>query len=271
MASSPQYIAGRSWEAEDDRLSALERALDPTTRRHLERLGIARGARCLEVGAGGGSIAAWMASVVGSHGYVVVTDLDTRVLEDRFRKHANVVVRNEDIVQGVSPCAPDASFDFAHARLVLGHVADRERAIMNIARVVRPGGWILIEDADFLWVAVGEQPLYPDARAAACFNVAQAIVAHMAQRGYDVHWGRRIAGALRAVGLEHVGGEASMLVGDRALTEAMRMTIERFGSELVSAGKLDGVALRACLDALNSPDTLYTGSPTFSVWGSVPG
>lgn len=107
MASSPQYIAGRSWEAEDDRLSALERALDPATRRHLERLGIAKSARCLEVGAGGGSIAAWMASVVGSHGCVVVTDIDTALLEDRFRNHR-------------------------------------------------------IEDTDFLWVAVGEQPVYPE-------------------------------------------------------------------------------------------------------------
>lgn len=270
MASNPRYIAGRSWQAEDHRLSALERALDPSTRRHLERIGLGKGSRCLEVGAGGGSIAAWMASVVGAHGCVVVTDIDTSALAERFRGHANVAVRNEDVVQGVAPCAPAASFDIAHARLVLGHVAERERAIANIARVVRPGGWVLIEDADFLWVEVGEQPFYPAPRAAACFEVAKLIVGHMAQRGYDVHWGRRIAGALRDAGLERVGGEASALVGDQALAEAMRLTIERFGTELVSAGKLEAGALRACLEALSAPDATYTGSPTFSVWGSVP-
>jgi tRNA A58 N-methylase Trm61 len=42
-----------------------------------QRLGIAEGARCLEVGAGRGSIAAWLCRAVGPAGHVTATDLQT--------------------------------------------------------------------------------------------------------------------------------------------------------------------------------------------------
>jgi tRNA A58 N-methylase Trm61 len=46
----------------------------------LESLGVADGWRCLEVGAGGGSIAEWLCRRVGRKGAVLATDLDTRFL-----------------------------------------------------------------------------------------------------------------------------------------------------------------------------------------------
>ena len=35
-----------------------------------------------------------------------------------------------------------------HARLVLVHLPDRERALRSMIGVLRPGGWLLVEDAD---------------------------------------------------------------------------------------------------------------------------
>ena len=43
---------------------------------------------------------------------------------------------------------PDETFDLVHARLVLVHVPDRDRALRTMAEVLRPGGWLLVEDAD---------------------------------------------------------------------------------------------------------------------------
>jgi hypothetical protein len=51
------YAYGHAWEMERVRLAGLEAALDPGTREHLTRLGASPGKRCLEVGAGGGSVA----------------------------------------------------------------------------------------------------------------------------------------------------------------------------------------------------------------------
>jgi len=40
---------------------------------------------------------------------------------------------------------PDASFDVAYSFKVLAHVEDIQRAMSEMARVVRPGGWVLAE------------------------------------------------------------------------------------------------------------------------------
>ena len=51
---------------EDERLSLLEQLFDPTTRRR--RALVRPGWRCLEVGAGRGSMAVWLAEQVGPSG-----------------------------------------------------------------------------------------------------------------------------------------------------------------------------------------------------------
>ena len=40
------------------------------------------------------------------------------------------------------------TFDLVHARLVLVHVPDRAPALATMAAALRPGGWLLVEDAD---------------------------------------------------------------------------------------------------------------------------
>ena len=79
--STPGYrlaASGRE-SAEDERLALLEHIFDPASRRR--RALVQPGWRCLEVGAGRGSIAVWLAEQVGPSGHVVATDVDVRYLE----------------------------------------------------------------------------------------------------------------------------------------------------------------------------------------------
>src|SRR5690349_7201504 len=62
------------------RFASLEALYDPRTIRFLEETGIGPGWRCLEVGGGSGSIAAWLADRVGPAGRVLVTYIDPRFL-----------------------------------------------------------------------------------------------------------------------------------------------------------------------------------------------
>jgi len=52
------------------------------TERRMTALGIREGLRCLEVGAGGGSVAAWLCEKVGPTGRVVATDINIQLLQD---------------------------------------------------------------------------------------------------------------------------------------------------------------------------------------------
>ena len=81
-SGSDYRLAAAGREAEEDaRLDLLEQIYDPASRGR--RTLVQPGWRCLEVGAGRGSMAVWLAKQVGPTGHVVATDLDTRYLPAR--------------------------------------------------------------------------------------------------------------------------------------------------------------------------------------------
>ena len=185
--------------------------------------------------------------MVGPSGSVVATDLDTDQFAAAAADHANLIVRTEDVAERVAAHPDGRLFALAHARLVIGHVRDHDRAIANIVRAVRPGGWVLIEDADFLWLGLNEQPIYPERAMPVYLRVWKAVAEFLQVRGFDVNWGRRLAHAMADAGLSEVAGEAVAMIGSAQVTAAMRQTIERFGADVVRLQHLS--------------------SPLFSVWG----
>ena len=76
-AEGGRYFAADA-EADDElaRLKLLEALCDPWTFRCLDGIGVRQGWRCLEVGAGAGSVVRWLSERVGSAGRVVAVDLD---------------------------------------------------------------------------------------------------------------------------------------------------------------------------------------------------
>ena len=93
------YVPDQQWHKEHLRLAAMERMWDPGTRAVIEALGIAPGWRCLEVGAGAGSIAAWLADEVAPGGEVLASDLDTSRL--RALRAPGLEVREHDILRNI--------------------------------------------------------------------------------------------------------------------------------------------------------------------------
>jgi hypothetical protein len=59
-------ICGAETDSESTRLRNIQQASDSFTIKHLEAIGIGQGWRCLEIGAGGGSIAGWLGDRVGA-------------------------------------------------------------------------------------------------------------------------------------------------------------------------------------------------------------
>jgi SAM-dependent methyltransferase len=137
------YLLDNAGKEASIRFSALSAAFDPGTVRHLGNLGINSGWRCLEVGGGGGFIAAWLATRVAPTGSVLATDIDPRFLERL--ELANIEVRCHNIA---TDPLPESTFDLVHSRLVLGHVPEREQAPVRMAAALKPGGWLLAEEFD---------------------------------------------------------------------------------------------------------------------------
>src|SRR5207249_186653 len=132
------------WLVERKQLAADEAALDPFTIWWLEKIGVKEGWRCLEVGAGGGSIAEWLCRRVGATGRVVATDRQTKFLE--AIQAPNLEVVQYDIV---ADALERDGFDFVFARRVLEHLSDPSSALRKMHTALCPGGLLLVESTDY--------------------------------------------------------------------------------------------------------------------------
>src|SRR5712691_3400875 len=128
----PQYVLSQTADAaKRERLGLLEQIEDARSQRYLAALGIQKGWRCLEVGAGHGSVVRWLAEQVGPQGRVVATDINPRFLTEI--ELPNVEVRQHDI--RTDPLEPGA-YDLAHCRAVLAHMPEPQRVVRRMVEAV---------------------------------------------------------------------------------------------------------------------------------------
>lgn len=257
---SPDYILASNPAAADDELDRLrEKIYGPASMRRLSALDIGSGARCLEVGAGRGSIARWLAEQVGPGGGVVAADIDCRYLTDL---PANVQVQQLDI--RTDDLEPD-SYDLVHCRFLLTHLPDPGAAVRRMAAALRPGGMLIAEEIDIGVVCYGG---HPDAEWATALYRRQ-FDALKAAGIADLFLGRALPGLLVDQGLELVGGDAEAPVarhGDVPFT-GHRLALEALAPGSITAGCLTEDEHARVLAMMDTPTTVFTGSATVGAWG----
>ena len=237
------YLYPHGWEGEGHRLVTLESLWDPASIARLAAVGIGSGWNCLEVGAGAGSIARWMAAQVGEAGHVTALDIDVTHLGDLAR--TNVTVMQHDVTR--DPLERDA-FDLVHARLLLKHLPARDQVVATLVTALRPGGWLVVEDTD--WTGAGTEPHDP------AFAAVLGGLRRLTERAGGVHdYGRQLAGVLRAAGLVEVGAEGTLLVlpGGTPRADLYRLTFAQIRERLLDAGLVDVATYGAALAVPDDP------------------
>lgn len=128
----------------------------------IEQSGVRRGQRVLDLAGGTGDLATRFARMVGPEGEVVVSDINASMLEQgRERLLDEGVGGNVDYVQANAESLPfpDDHFDCITIAFGLRNVTDKDAALREMFRVLRPGGRTLI--LEFSKVTLpGVQPLY---------------------------------------------------------------------------------------------------------------
>ena len=246
-----------------DRFAGLEAVFDPVTRGHLTRLGLAPGARCLEVGAGSGSIARWMADQVGSSGRVLAVDLDPRWCRRDGR--AQLDVRALGLVAQPVPPGP---WDVIHERLVLQHIPKRLDVLTRLVEALARGGVILVEDFDTGEVRTVDRA-GPHHELIA--RVAQAFNRLLGTRGGVSDFAANAVRTLRGHGLEDTGasGYVSIDHGGAGWATVQAANAHQVRDGLVGEG-ISPEDVDGFLDAVADPDTIVGSSVLISTWGRRP-
>jgi ubiquinone/menaquinone biosynthesis C-methylase UbiE len=257
------YVFDNAHGETRERFPALADLYDDETIRCLQAIGIAPGWQCLEVAAGGGSIAQWLAGQVGTSGRVLATDLDARFLESLA--DPAIEVQRHDIVRDP---LPDSAFDLVHARLILVHLPERELALAKMLSALKPGGWLVCEEFDSL-----SMPADPALHPQECELKAQAAMQRvMASRGANTRYGRDLAARVRALGLIDIRaqGRMAMWQGGSAGARLFRANFEQLREDLLRIGLLTQAELDDDLARLDDPRTLFPSPVMWTVCGRRP-
>lgn len=132
------------------RLDIIHAVYGPISRKGLEAADIGQAARAADIGCGTGTVSRWMASQMGPPGRVDGIDIAPEQI-DVARSTAAASGSGSvhyQLGSAYSPGLPHSSYDVVFCRLVLCHLKEPERAVAEMARLLRPGGRLVLVDMD---------------------------------------------------------------------------------------------------------------------------
>jgi SAM-dependent methyltransferase len=189
----------QSSDAERQRLIDQNKLVAPLTERLFRRAGLKAGMRVLDIGSGAGDVAFLAARLVGPTGSVLGIDRDPaqiRFAEQRARAED---IRNVDFTVGdFRNFALKEPVAAIVGRLALMYAADPLAALRSVARNVKPGGVIALQESIYDYDA--PVPIEPrDCLAGRAVEWCHAAFKHA---GVQPRMGLRLFSLMRAAGLE---------------------------------------------------------------------
>lgn len=203
---SPEYVLGTG-EQESSRLGLQHRLWSASAHELWERAGLRPGMTVLDVGAGPGHGTIDLAEIAGPRGHVIAVDesaLFLKHLHDRVQgRHLTNVERVLGDAQQLPTLLPHlaGTIDFAYARWVLCFVPNPDAVVAGIAKLLKPGGRVAIQDY-FNYEAMALAP-----RSEPFARGVRAIAKSWRDRGGDPDIASRIPTMFRQHGLtlEYLG------------------------------------------------------------------
>jgi SAM-dependent methyltransferase len=263
MMANQRYAFDNALSVQAERLCTLEAIFDEQTIGQLEARGVQPGWRCLEIGAGGGSIASWLCNRVEPGGTVVATDLDTTHLGDL--DHHNLDVQVHDVIHDK---LPEAEFDLVHLRLVAAWLPKPRAAVERIVDALKPGGWLLAEELDFV-SAVPGPCLDPQAEALLGRIVAAHNACLSSDSTFDLFYGRRLADDLSDAGLVDVGcaGHVSMWRGGQPGGRLWQLTLAQLRDGMIRTGEVTAAEIDHAMELFGRDSVSLLSPVTMAAWG----
>lgn len=254
-ANDVRYTLDNTWEKARERLGMLEALWDPGTTRRLTALGVGPGWRCLELGAGGGSVTRWLCAQVGPSGRVTAVDLEPGFLEADPRPNMEIL-RHDIVTEGI----PGDGYDLIHTRALLMHLPNRDALIGELVRRLRPGGVILLEEADFYPLGTADSPAYVELWHACCTVAEKA--------GGDWGWARHLPARLAAAGASGVTTVVDIDIspGGALWPRLVAITWEQM-APLLHAGGVTADVIAAGTTELSDPARWFPSAALIAAWG----
>ncbi|HEX3146883.1 MAG TPA: methyltransferase domain-containing protein [Gemmataceae bacterium] len=260
-AGESLYLHGTDRD-EQARLSRLNELINE---RSLREMGLRSGERVLDVGSGLGQLTRAIARVVGA-GLVVGVERSAEQLAEARRLAAAAGEAAVDFRQGDAARPPLGekewgTFDVAHARFVIEHVPDPLAVVRGMARALRPGGRLILEDDGHDIMRLWPEPAGFD-------RIWRAYMRTYDRAGNDPLVGHRLVALLHEAGVAPLrntwlffgacAGQADL----RAYTENLARILEGVRERILELGDMDAAGFEAILKSLRE----WASRPDAALW-----
>lgn len=246
-------------EGEGARIDFGALAYDDITLARLRELGAGPGWRCLDVGAGTGTVSRRLLEEAGVTS-VLAVDRDVRFLEARRVPGLDVLAADIS-----APSFAPGRFRLVHARFVLMHLPERDRLITALAELVEPGGVLVLSDA--IDLTSGRTPDTPYSMTMrAMWEGLRATI------GTDVSWVPAYPRLLRGAGLGSVAAEVHVppLLPGSPISRFWADTWERSRAAMVATGLVDDTDVDAAIRYLDADECAALSAGMLTAWGRKP-
>ena len=248
----------------------LESKVDPEVwvRKYL-RQHLPPKARLLSVGCGPGVIlraaASLDPSVRGTGVDLSLERVHEAAVKNRRNPNVNFVCGDAHQLQFSSNC-----FDVVYCRMLLQYLNEKERAVIEMARVCKPGGTVLLQDLDgqLVW----HYPEEPEMQ-----RTVEQVLAGLATTGFDPFVGRKLFWLAKNAGLKNIDVQVECyhLIAGEIAPQTLRQWELKLEIAKPRLTRIFGSKEKVCeatemfLAYLRRPDTL-TYSNVFTVTGEKP-
>jgi len=185
----------------EKKLESLQRYVALT----YEMLRVSRGNSVLDVGCGTGDDVIHLSKLVGPDGRVVGIDYSAQLIAEAKTRAEKAGVSVEFYVWDAHDLAPfgDNGFDATRAAAVFHHLESPEKALKEMIRVVKPGGFVVIAEADWETLIID----HPDVA------LTRQIMNYLCDENHRNGWiGRQLPRLFKQSGLEASIALAAMMV-----------------------------------------------------------
>ena len=249
-----------------DRLRLLSDVMGPDNRALLDLVGIPAGARCVDLGCGGGDVTVELARAAGAAGSVIGVDIDAALLDIALRETAALGMTNVSFeCRDAMTWQSSEPVGLVYARFLLSHLADPLAVLRNTRENLRPGGLVIVEDIDFR--GHFSEPACP-----ALDRSVEWYRKTVANRGGDANIGPRLPALLRDAGFENVRLRMFHPVAmDGGIKWLICVTLERIATSVIEDTLATPAELERTIAELETfardPATILGGPRVFQVWG----